>query len=278
MADDSTTRCGRISYTNDLPVYAAFDLGAMPFPGELRPGVPAELNRALLDGELDISPISSLVFARHRQQLIHLPDLCIASRQEVHSIVCISAVTPRGLEKDKIAVTKESATGRALFDVICRERYGFAPQFYESDRPMDAYRDGGTCLLIGDAALDASFEAPSAHVHDVGLLWHEFTGLGMIYALWAARRDFGQGDGGATAIHAVRSALGSALEYGESHIDRVIELAQQQHPRPVGFYEYYYKSLSFHVDVDLWRGFNKFLEYAGRHQLVPDIQLSMVTQ
>ena len=72
-------RCGRISYTNDLPVYAAFDAGAVDFPGTLVSGVPTELNAMLLAGALDVSPISSFFYAQHADALVLLPEICIGS-------------------------------------------------------------------------------------------------------------------------------------------------------------------------------------------------------
>ncbi len=44
----TSLRCGRIKYTNDLPVYAAFDAGAIAYPGTLHADVPAQLNAMLL--------------------------------------------------------------------------------------------------------------------------------------------------------------------------------------------------------------------------------------
>ena len=56
-------RCGRIAYTNVLPVYAAFDAGAIAYPGSLHDGVPARLNAMLLGGELDMGPLSAFDWA-----------------------------------------------------------------------------------------------------------------------------------------------------------------------------------------------------------------------
>jgi chorismate dehydratase len=52
-------RSGRIIYTNDLPIYTAFDEGAVRYPGALVADVPSNLNAMLLDGRLDLSPISA---------------------------------------------------------------------------------------------------------------------------------------------------------------------------------------------------------------------------
>ena len=66
-------RCGRIRYTNDLPVYAAFDAGAIEYPGTLHADVPSRLNAMLVDGELDLSPISAFAWAQHSTELVLLP-------------------------------------------------------------------------------------------------------------------------------------------------------------------------------------------------------------
>ena len=76
-------RSGRIAYTNDLPIYTAFDAGAVRFPGALRSDVPANLNAMLLDGRLDLSPISAFAYAANPGVLALLPSLCIGSREDV---------------------------------------------------------------------------------------------------------------------------------------------------------------------------------------------------
>ena len=120
-------RCGRISYTNDLPVYTAIDEDALAFPGSLVADVPSELNRALLEGQLDISPISSALYAAHADELLLLPHICVGAHDAVRSIYCISAHEPAALAGTTIAVTKESLTARTLLRVICRTWYGFDP-------------------------------------------------------------------------------------------------------------------------------------------------------
>src|SRR5205809_657448 len=75
-------------------------------------GVPTELNRRLLDGELDTAPISSIEYARHADDLRLLPRLCVASEGAVDSIQLVSK---RPLEQVRVvAVTPESATSVVL--------------------------------------------------------------------------------------------------------------------------------------------------------------------
>jgi len=268
----SGPRCGRIDYTNDLPVYAAFDEGALSFPGSVRAGVPAELNRALLAGDLDCSPISSFFYAQHADELVLLPGVCIGSRGAVRSIVCVSATPPQRLSDAPIAVTKESATGRALFEAICRSRFGFAPSLVEADDPYASYLEGGACIVIGDKAIDAALAAPAAHVHDLGVLWHEQFQTPMVYAVWASRREFAARE--PHALRAVGDALAGALAWGFAHPDRVLDRAQRAHPRPEGFYAEYYRGLLFAFDAEAQAGLSRFFSVAaacGMLAAAPDL-------
>jgi chorismate dehydratase len=275
VASGALPRCGRISYTNDLPVYAAFDAGALDFPGTLHAGVPAELNRALLAGELDISPISSFFYIEHASDFQLLPYVCIGSHGAVKSVCCVSDRHPRDLAGARIAVTRESATGRALFEVICRKWYGFVPAYDGSDDPFAHYRDIHTpALIIGDAAIDASLAVPAEHTHDVGLLWRERTGLGMVYAVWAARNAYV--DEHADRVAPVMHALRDSLRWSEAHMPLVIAAAQEQRQRPQGFYEAYYEALDFHFRTPsdtMQHGMTAFFTLAAEQGLLDSAAL-----
>jgi Predicted periplasmic solute-binding protein len=61
-------KLGRISYVNMAPVFYRVDAEV----DEVQ-GVPTELNRMLVAGELDTAPISSIEYARHADSLRLLP-------------------------------------------------------------------------------------------------------------------------------------------------------------------------------------------------------------
>lgn len=262
-------RCGRISYTNDLPVYAAFDDGAVACPANLFAAVPTILNRMLLAGELDVSPVSAFFLAQHAGEFAYLPQLGIGSRDAVRSIYCFSKRHPRELAGTPIAVTTESSTGRNLFATICAEFYGFMPVFEESADPFGAYRNGRPCLLIGDKAIDGYLAADKADAHDVGALWHDATGCKMIYALWAVRRSVAHERN--EAVARLWSALCDAVAWGKRNHDRVLAAAQSTIPRPDGFYREYYRTIEVQADEDSWAGFTRFLALARKHDLLPSI-------
>ena len=58
--------------------------------------------------------------------------------------------------------------------------------------------EADAAVLIGDAALRATYDAPrrGLDVYDLGQVWREWTGLPMVFAVWAARRDYAEANPG----------------------------------------------------------------------------------
>ena len=162
-------RLGRISYVNMAPVFHRLTSDV-----EEISGVPTELNRMLLAGEIDIAPISSIAYARDAGRLRLLPRLCVSSEGAVDSIQLVTRL-PLGRIRS-VAVTPESATSVVLTKVLIPRAELL---------PLEAWPDADAKLLIGDAALQSAFEDPTPH-HDLGRLWLERTGLPMVFAVWAA--------------------------------------------------------------------------------------------
>ena len=82
-------------------------------------GVPTDLNRRLLDGELDLAPISSIEYARYADRLRILPRLCVASEGAVDSIQLVSRLPLEQVRS--VGVTPESATSVVLTKVLLPE-------------------------------------------------------------------------------------------------------------------------------------------------------------
>jgi len=265
-------RCGRIRYTNDLPVYAAFDAGAIEYPGTLHADVPSRLNAMLVDGELDLSPISAFAWAQHASELVLLPDLCIGARDEVVSVVLVSPRAPQELDGARVAVTRESASGTNLLRVLLERRYGVKASYVESDDPLAEARAGVPALLIGDVAIDALHSMPAGNVYDLGRLWHDWTGQQTVFAVWAARRDIYDRD--PSGVRACMHALTDAYTWSRSHMEFVVAQAQRERARPAGFYENYYAKLNFTLHFAAQRGLETYcreLHAIGAIDVVPRV-------
>ena len=251
-------RSGRIIYTNDLPIYTAFDSGVVRYPGALVADIPTNLNAMLLDGRLDLSPISAFAWAKHADTLALLPDLCIGARNDVWSVVCVSRAPLAELDNVEIAVTRESASGRNLLRILLERRYGVRANFVEHPDPFSVAAQGKPALLIGDRAIDATLTFAPGNVRDLGTEWHAWTGLDMVFAVWAVRRDvlMMHGDEVAGAM----DALVAAQRWGTEHRDAVVAAAQATYPRDAGYYAAYYDTLNFVFDAPARAGLRRYVE------------------
>ena len=96
---------------------------------DIRRGVPAVLNSDIAAGRLDISNVSSILYARHAEKLCVLPHVCVSSDGPVESILLVSKKPIEELEDDPIALTAKSATSHALLKIILRSGYGANPRY-----------------------------------------------------------------------------------------------------------------------------------------------------
>ena len=245
-------RLGRISYVNMAPVFFRLDAEV-----EEVAGVPTELNRALLAGELDLAPISSIEWARNAERLRLLPRLCVSSEGAVDSIQLVSRLPLDAVRT--VAVTPESATSVVLVKVLLPEAE-HVPLGEEADAR----------LLIGDAALKSAFEDPTPH-HDLGRLWLEKTGLPMVFAVWAAREPVAEG------LAELEDALVGSVRLARAEPERLAREASALYGYPAGFLARYFEKLRYRFGPRERAGLFTFLELArdaGELDEVPELRFA----
>jgi chorismate dehydratase len=243
-------RLGRIGYVNMAPVFyrveASFDEVV---------GVPTALNRALLEGECDLAPISSIEYARHAERLRLLPRLCVSSEGAVDSIQLVSRAP---LERVRsVAVTPESATSVVLTRVLLPEAE-HVPLGEEADAK----------LLIGDAALQSAFNDPTPH-YDLGRLWLERTGLPMVFAVWACPEPAPPG------LSELEAALVASVRLARAEPERLAYEASERYGYPAGFLARYFEKLRYRFGPRERAGLLTFLELArdaGELDHVPELR------
>jgi chorismate dehydratase len=243
-------RLGRISYVNMAPVFYRLDAEV-----EEIQGVPTELNRRLLVGELDIAPISSIEYARNADRLRLLPRLCVGSEGAVDSIQLVSR---KPLEQVRtVAVTPESATSVVLTKVLLPEA---------DHLPLGEQADAK--LLIGDAALKSAFEDPTPH-HDLGRLWLERTGLPMVFAVWACPEPLHGG------LAELEDALVASVRLARAEPEQLAHEASDRYGYPAGFLARYFEKLRYRFGPRERAGLMTFLELArdaGELDEVPELR------
>jgi len=243
-------RLGRISYVNMAPVFFRLDAEVQEIQG-----VPTELNRLLLAGELDVAPISSIEYARNADRLRLLPRLCVGSEGAVDSIQLVSR---RPLEQVRsVAVTPESATSVVLTKVLLPEA---------DHVPLGD--DADAKLLIGDAALKSAFEDPTPH-HDLGRLWLERTGLPMVFAVWACPEPLPAG------LTELEDALVTSVRTARAEPETLAHEASARYGYPAGFLARYFEKLRYRFGPRERAGLMTFLELArdvGELDEVPELR------
>src|SRR5579862_1195715 len=188
-------------------------------------GVPTDLNRRLVAGELDTAPISSIEYARHADTLRLLPRLCVSSEGAVDSIQLVSRLPLESIRT--VAVTPESATSVVLTKVLLP---------HADHVPLG--EDGDAKMLIGDAALKSAFEDPTPH-HDLGRMWLERTGLPMVFAVWAAPEPPHPG------LHELEDALVESVRRARAEPERLAFEAAERYGYPPGFLARYFEKLRY---------------------------------
>ncbi len=180
---------GHITYANCAPFFHY--LKEIGFDGRIIPGVPAHLNRLLAGGEIDVSPSSSFEYGRNWRDYLLLPDLSISSRGAVQSVLLFAPGPLEALDGVEIALTGESATSVNLLEILLREFAGVRQvRAAIPETPVEELVAAARpALLIGDRALRTALSAPPLRIYDLGELWHRYTSLPFVFALWILRRE-----------------------------------------------------------------------------------------
>lgn len=258
-------RIGRIGYINCAPVYGAIDRGivALPPGGELVTGTPAELNDLLVAGELDVSVISAIEYARHARDLVLLPNLAISCDGPVRSVALFSKRTVGRLDGWTVLLSASSRTSVALLELLCRDVWKIKPKFAEAraeaqDLETLAALPHEAVLVIGDAALQLAAAGTYPHRYDLGEEWKKWTGKPFVFAVWAATRVASP-----IAVQRGHEALLASRAWGLSSLDELAKEAAGVTTLPVATCREYLSGLDYAFTDTHRAALSDFLRRAG---------------
>ena len=277
-------RIGRIPYINCYPVYGGIDRGIVPLDGTLVDGIPTRLNHLMAAGQLDVSVVSAVEYARDAKRYLLLPEIGITSDGPVRSVMLFSRRPPASLGGERVLVSKSSMTSVALLELLFENVWRCRPEFVLGDAELvDISRFDDephqARLVIGDAALklfdDANRGGGWADRYpyrvDLGEAWKEWTGLPFVFAVWVAQRS--------TPVHAALSAHASLIasrDWGLEHLDVLTAQASLASGVPRETCAVYFSGLDYRLSYPHLAGLTEFfrrLVLAGR---VPDGTLSFL--
>jgi chorismate dehydratase len=236
---------------------------------DLHKDTPDRLNAALVAGDLDIGPISLVEYLHHTDELLLLPDLAVGSDGPVLSVTMVSTRPLSELDSCRVALGSTSRTGVLLAQMLLADR-GVRPAYFSC--PPDLTQmllEAEAGVLIGDAALRAYHEAPGRGliVTDLGQAWRDWTGLPMVFAVWAVRRDFATAHPG--VVKEVHEAFLRSRELCLAELDTAAEAAARWEPFDPDTLAGYFRLLDFSLGQRQIAGLREFAARAAKTGAVP---------
>jgi chorismate dehydratase len=257
-------RVGHIQFLNCLPIYWGLMRSGALLDVDLHKDAPDQLNADLVAGRLDIGPISLVEYLRHADDLLLLPDLAVGSDGPVLSVNLVSTRPLPELDGGRVALGSTSRTGVLLARMLLGERYGVAPRYFRCPPDLtEMLLEADAAVVIGDVALRALYEAPrrGLTITDLGQAWREWTGLPMVFAVWAARREFAAAHPG--LVKDVHEAFLRSRDLCVAELDAVAAAAARWEPFDAGTLATYFRALDFSLGARQVAGLREFAARAA---------------
>jgi chorismate dehydratase len=277
-------RISIVQYLNTAPLVWGFTRGPLRGKYDLSFTVPSKCAEELRTGNADVAIIPAIEYQRI-DDLVILPDMAIASKKQVRSLLIIAKKPIEQVES--LALDGSSRSTQTLTRILCAEKWKIVPQFFEAPPDLGAMLErADAALLIGDPALrialgiekDSWFGAGGQtvckaatlgingaemlYVYDVVGEWRSLTGLPAALAIWAARRDI--------ATPELATDFLASRDFGLSRIPEIcFDAARElQLPQPV-LESYLRQNIDFSLDEENRRGLELYFAYAAKHGLIP---------
>ncbi len=268
-------KIGRIPYANFFPIFHYFDTGRNNSAYKFVKGVPSKLNKMLREGQLDISPSSSIEFLRNKDKYLVLPWFSVSSSGYINSILLFSKYPIQQLEGKTIAVSSESETSTALLKIILKEFLSLKCRFkpVRQRSVKNILSSFSAVLHIGDTAmreakkvesrLDSNLlTTDSVFVYDLGELWDKYTGLPFVFALWIVRKQAAEEK--KELVRKISSDLLRAKKYASKRFPMIAKDAPQRKWLSEKELVAYWKTISYDFTEKHLEGLRLFEKYAKK--------------
>ncbi len=200
--------------------------GGAPSEFDIAYTIPSGCAEALRGGTADIGIIPAAAYATV-PNLVIIPDVAIAARRAVRSILLVSRipVAQWADEVHTVALDTSSMTSVALAKILFAKWLGGARDYQSMAPNLEAML--GTCdaaLLIGDPALQV--DRARYFTLDLAEEWVARTGKSFVFAFWAIRK--------AALVGHDASAIAEVFKKSRSHgvlAKNLESIAQEWAPR-----------------------------------------------
>lgn len=259
MTASARPRVGHIQFLNCLPIYWGLVRSGALLDVELTKDTPDRLNDLLVSGDLDIGPISLVEYLRNADDLVLLPDLAVGSDGPVLSVNLVSQVPLDALDGRRVALGSTSRTSALLARMWLSQVHGVEPDYFTCPPDLTTMLlEADAAVLIGDAALRATYDAPrrGLAVYDLGQVWRDWTGLPMVFAVWAARRAYADDNPG--LVKDVHDSFVRSRDDALAHVDDVAAQAARWEVFDAETLARYFRTLDFSLGARQVEGLVEF--------------------
>jgi chorismate dehydratase len=252
-------KLGHIDYLNSYPFYYQM-FQKKPLKGILvYSDYPSVLNKMMTKGDLDMSPISSIICADISDDILLLPQFCLSSIGYVGSVILVSQFPIEDLDGKRVGLTRASNTSVVLLKILMKKYYHLEPVYEQSD-PRPTLEGIDAALVIGNEAM-VKLSKPASYTYDLGDLWHRKTGNPVVFAVFAVRK---------AVVERYRAQIREVIEsYSQSlrclqkeKADLILK-AKERYPDILYDIDNYYDQLKFEFTEDLRKAFMFYLGAAG---------------
>ena len=272
----SKLRISTVQYLNTAPLVWGFTHGPLQGKYDLSFTVPSQCADALRTGAVDIAIIPAIELQRI-PDLVVLPDLAIASKRRVRSLLLVAKKPIEQVQS--IALDRSSRSTQALTRILCAELWRIAPKFLESEPDLSGMlQQSDAALLIGDPALRLSVLGVDAvvgtarggaaegsgngapigniQVYDIVEEWRRLTNLPAVLAVWAGRHE--------VVTSEVVADFTASRDFGLSHLDEICaHSARQLHLPEHELRLYLQENIDYSLDEENCRGLQAFFEHSA---------------
>ena len=277
-------RISIVQYLNTAPLVWGFTNGSLRGKYDLSFTVPSQCAEELRTGKADVAIIPAIEYQRI-DDLVILPDMAIASKKQVGSLLIIAK---KPIEEVKtFALDRSSRSTQTLTRILCAEKWKIAPRFFETPPDLGTMlSQADAALLIGDPALRIAVEIEkdswagaegqtTCHAATLGITssellyvydavgeWRSLTGLPAVLAFWAAKRD--------VATPEVTADFLLSRDFGLSRIPEICFDAARELELPQRTLESYLRqNIDFSLDEENRRGLQLYFTHAAKLGLIP---------
>ena len=177
---------GKIPYLNSVPFYRRFE----PHAFKTLPVNPRRMGLLQEKGQIIAGPFSLMDYFGQADRL-QLLNWCIATRDQVKSVMLFSNHGWRDLQGKRIGITNETATSVRLLQVLLERKYEVRATFERMHGGVNDCSGYDAVLLIGDEALRRNkfglegFEL----VFDLAKEWYDWKKMPFVFAVWAVEKE-----------------------------------------------------------------------------------------